>query len=53
MKQVNNHVKQVMGIKNKPEPKLRYKTEYTRSILWISMVAIAVAIWITIYNLIF
>jgi len=51
MKQINNHVKEVIGIKNKPKP--RYKTDYTRSILWISLVAIAVAIWTTIYNLIF
>ena len=51
MRQVNNHVKEVMGIKNKP--KQRYKTDYTRSILWISLAAITIAIWTTIYNLIF
>lgn len=49
MRQVNNNVKHVMGIKKKP----RYKTDYTKSILWISMAAIAVAIWTIIYNLIF
>ena len=49
MKQVNNYVKEALGIKKKP----RYKTDYTRSIVWISLVAIAVAIWTTIYNLIF
>jgi hypothetical protein len=49
MRQLNNHIKEVMGIKHKP----KYKTDYTKSILWISMVVIAVAIWTTIYNLIF
>jgi len=49
MREVNDHVKQALGVKKKP----RYKTDYTRSILWISLVAIAVAIWTTIYNLIF
>ena len=51
MRQVNDHVKQVMGIKNKP--KLRYKTDYTRTIIWASLVLITVAVWTTIYNLIF
>jgi len=49
MRQLNNHIKEALGIKNKP----KYKTDYTKSILWISLVAIAVAIWTTIYNLIF
>ena len=51
MRQVNDHVKQVMGIKNKPKP--RYKTDYTRTILWTTLVIITIAIWATIYNLIF
>lgn len=51
MRQVNNHVKEVMGIKTKP--KLRYKTDYSRTILWATLVAITIAIWTTIYNLIF
>ena len=38
-----------MGIENKP----KYKTDYTRTILWASLVLITVAVWATIYNLIF
>jgi hypothetical protein len=53
MRQVNDHVKEVIGIKPKPKPKLRYKTDYTRTILWTSLVAITITIWTIIYNLIF
>jgi hypothetical protein len=49
MAQLNDHIKQVMGIKNKP----KYKKDYTRTILWTGMIAVAVAIWTIIYNLIF
>ena len=49
MREVNDHVKHVMGIKKKP----RYKTDYSRTIVWATLVAITIAIWTTIYNLIF
>ena len=51
MREVNDHVKHVMGIKNKP--KKRYKTDYSRTIVWATLVAITIAVWTTIYNLIF
>jgi hypothetical protein len=51
MGQVNNHVKDVLGIKNKPKP--RYKTDYTKTIVWVILAVITIAIWTTIYNLIF
>lgn len=38
--------------KKKPLPP-KLKTDYTKSILWISMVLITVVIWTIIYNLIF
>ena len=47
MRQLNNHIKEVIGIKPKP------KTDYTKPIVWISMVAITVLLWTIIYNLIF
>jgi len=47
MRQVNDHVKEVMGIKPKR------KTDYTKAIVWILLGAITVALWTTIYNLIF
>lgn len=49
MGQINDHVKQALGIK----PKQRFKTDYSRTILWATLVAITIAIWTTIYNLIF
>jgi hypothetical protein len=47
MRQLNNHIKEVMGIKPKP------KKDYTKSILWISVGAVTVILWTIIYNLIF
>ena len=49
MREVNNHVKEVVGIK----PKKRFKKDYTKAFVWILLGAITVAIWTTIYNLIF
>jgi hypothetical protein len=49
MRQVNDHVKQALGIK----PKQRFKKDYTKVSVWILIGAITVAIWTTIYNLIF
>jgi hypothetical protein len=49
MKEVNEDVKEVMGI----TPKKKVKKDYTRAIVWILLGAITVAIWTTIYNLIF
>lgn len=51
MRQLNNHIKEVMGIKEQPKPKL--KTDYTKTILWTSIGTIAVVLWTIIYNLIF
>jgi hypothetical protein len=69
MRQLNNHIKEVVNpekiIKTSPiirnesflgskeQPKQRYKTNYTKAIIWISMVAITVLLWTVIYNLIF
>lgn len=39
--------------KKKPLPKPKYKTDYTRAIVWTSMIAITVLLWTLIYNLIF
>jgi hypothetical protein len=47
MRQLNNHIKEVMGIKPKP------KKDYTRTILWISVGVITITLWTIIYNLIF
>ena len=49
MREVNDHVKHIMGIK----PKQRFKKDYTKTIVWISIGVITVVLWITIYNLIF
>jgi hypothetical protein len=49
MAQLNDHIKQVMGIKNKP----KYKKDYTRTILWTGMVICTAILWTIIYNLIF
>jgi hypothetical protein len=47
MAELNEHIKQVMGIK----PKL--KKNYTKVIVWSSMVLVTVLLWTLIYNLIF
>ena len=47
MRQLNQHIKEIMGIKPKE------KTDYTKSILWIGLVVFTIVLWITIYNLIF
>ena len=49
MRQVNDHVKEALGIK----PKKRFKKDYTKAFVWILLGAITIAIWTTIYNLIF
>lgn len=49
MAQLNDHIKQVMGIENKP----KYKKDYTRNILWTSIIIFAVILWTIVYNLIF
>jgi hypothetical protein len=49
MKEVNDHVKHVMGIK----PKNKVKKNYTKEIVWFLLSIVATAIWTTIYNLIF
>jgi hypothetical protein len=49
MRQLNNHIKEVMGIKEQPKP----KKDYTKAFVWISVGAITLTIWTIIYNLIF
>jgi hypothetical protein len=49
MRQVNNHAKEVIGIKPKP----KVKKDYSKAFVWILLGAITIAIWTTIYNLIF
>jgi hypothetical protein len=49
MREVNDHVKQALEIK----PKQRFKKDYTKAFVWILLGGITVAIWTTIYNLIF
>lgn len=39
--------------KKKPVPPPRYKTDYTKPILWISLGTLTVILWTIIYNLIF
>jgi len=51
MGELNEHMKEVMGIK--PQPKPKPKKDYTKSILWSSMVVATVLLWTLIYNLIF
>ena len=57
MREVNNHVKEVIGVtatEKSTKPKVvKVKTDYTKSIVWISMGAITVLLWTIIYNLIF
>jgi hypothetical protein len=66
MREVNDHVKEALNIKL-TERTLTPKTvklekqvwirernkDYTKAIVWISIGAIAIIIWTTIYNLIF
>ena len=47
MRQINEHLKHVMGIKQKR------KKDYTKAITWTSIAAITVLLWTVIYNLIF
>jgi hypothetical protein len=47
MREINEHLKQVMGIKPKP------KKDYTKAIVWTSIGVIAGVLWTIIYNLIF
>jgi hypothetical protein len=49
MREVNDHVKEALGIK----PKQRFKKDYTKAFVWILLGVITVAICTTIYNLIF
>ena len=66
MRQVNDHVKQVLSIKLTERvitPKTvklekqvwirEGKKDYTKAFIWILLGAITIAIWTTIYNLIF
>ena len=57
MREVNDHVKKVVGIptttKKTTTPKKVVKKDYTKAIVWILLGVITVAIWTTIYNLIF
>lgn len=69
MARINQHIKEVIDSKkviktspiiqnesilgSKEQPKSKLKTDYTRSILWISMALITVLLWTVIYNLIF
>ena len=39
--------------KKKPLPKIKYKTDYTKTVLWVSLVTFTVILWTIIYNLIF
>jgi hypothetical protein len=47
MREINEHLKHVMGIKPKP------KKNYTKAIVWTSIGAITILLWTIIYNLIF
>ena len=49
MRQVNDHVKHIMGIK----PKRKINIDFMKIFIWSLIGAIAVAVWTTIYNLIF
>lgn len=54
-RELNNHIKEVMKITPTKKSTIvkKVKTDYTKPILWISIGAITIAIWTTIYNLIF
>lgn len=47
MREINEHLKQVMGIKQKR------KKDYTKAFVWIAIAFFTVVLWATIYNLIF
>lgn len=60
MRELNEHVKEALNIKLTERvltPELiklkKEKKDYTRVIVWSSMVAITVLLWTIIYNLIF
>lgn len=58
MREVNDHVKKVVGItsttkKTTTPKKVKIEKDYTKAIVWIGLVLITIAIWTTIYNLIF
>ena len=66
MRQVNNHVKEALNItltERKIEPKKvklekqafirKTRRDYTKSLIWILLGVITIAIWTIIYNLIF
>jgi hypothetical protein len=42
-----------LGLKEQPNPKPKVKKDYTKAFVWILLGAITIAIWTTIYNLIF
>jgi hypothetical protein len=47
MREINEHLKHVMGIKPKP------KKDYTKAFVWIALGVATVVVWAVIYNLIF
>jgi hypothetical protein len=47
MREINEHLKQVMGIKQKR------KKDYTKAIVWIALGVAAVTVWTIIYTLLF
>lgn len=56
MREINDHVRQVMDITplkktTKTTKPTKVKKDYTRTILWTSMVLFTVAIWSLIYYL--
>jgi hypothetical protein len=60
MRELNEHVREALNIKLTERvltPELiklkKEKKDYTKAIVWISMVAITVLLWTIIYNLIF
>lgn len=57
MREVNNHVKEVVGIpttkkSTKPE-KVKVEKDYTKAFVWIALAIGTVVVWSVIYNLIF
>lgn len=55
MREVNNHVKEVVGIsttKKSTKPK-KVEKDYTKAFVWIALGIATVVIWSVIYNLIF
>jgi hypothetical protein len=47
MREINEHLKQVMGIK------LKRKKDYTKAIVWTALTVVVITLWVIIYNLIF